>query len=141
MEQKKTASNKILWIFAIGQLGWSLLSGIINNWLVFYFQPSGEELAKGQQEFIPSVKIFGVLTIIGLIAAVGRIFDAVTDPLIAGKSDSLKHRLGRRIPFMRFAALPFGLVTVLLFFSPFAPGSTGNAVTRTPVSISRPSSP
>ena len=129
MEQKKTASNKILWIFAIGQLGWSLLSGIINNWLVFYFQPSGEELAKGQQEFIPSVKIFGVLTIIGLIAAVGRIFDAVTDPLIAGKSDSLKHRLGRRIPFMRFAALPFGLVTVLLFFSPFAPGSTGNAVT------------
>ncbi|MBR3629268.1 MAG: sodium:solute symporter, partial [Oscillospiraceae bacterium] len=88
MEQKKTATNKILWIFAIGQLGWSLLSGIINNWLVFYFQPSGEELAKGQQEFIPDVKILGIFTVIGLIAAVGRVFDAITDPLIAGKSDS-----------------------------------------------------
>ena len=128
MEPKKTASNKILWIFAVGQLGWSLLSGIINNWLVFYFQPSGEELAKGQVEFIPSGKIFGVLTVIGLIAAVGRVFDAVTDPLIAGQSDRLQHRLGRRIPFLRMAPIPFGLVTVLLFWSPFPAGSIGNAV-------------
>ncbi len=128
MEQKKIASNKILWIFAIGQLGWSLLSGIINNWLVFYYQPSGEELAKGQVEFLPDFKFFGVLTIIGMIAAAGRIFDAITDPLVAGRSDSFRHRLGRRIPFRRAAAIPFGLVTVLLFISPFAPGSKGNAV-------------
>lgn len=125
--EKKIASNKILWIFAVGQLGWSLLSGIVNNWLVFYFQPSQEELAKGQLAYIPQGPILGVLTIIGLIAAVGRVFDAVTDPLIAGKSDSLRHRLGRRIPFLRAAAIPFGIVTVLLFVSPFAAGSFGNA--------------
>ena len=47
MENRKVATNKILWIFAIGQLGWSLLSGIIANWLVFFYQPSQEELAKG----------------------------------------------------------------------------------------------
>ena len=45
---KKTAENKILWIFAVGQLGWSILSGIIANWMVFFYQPSQEELAKGQ---------------------------------------------------------------------------------------------
>ena len=129
MEQKKTATNKILWIFAVGQLGWSMLSGIINNWLVYYYQPTAETLAQGQQRFIPEVKILGIFTILGLIAAVGRIFDAITDPLIAGKSDSLRHRLGRRIPFMRYAAVPFGIVTVLIFVSPFAPGSAGNAVT------------
>ena len=128
MEQKRNASNKLLWIFAVGQLGWSMLSGIVNNWLVFFYQPTSEELANGQQQFIPGVKIFGIFTILGLIAAVGRIFDAVTDPFIAGKSDGLKHKLGRRIPFMRYAAIPFGAVTVLLFISPFAPGSTGNAV-------------
>ncbi len=50
---KKTATNKILWIFAIGQLGWSILSGIVNNWLVFFFQPSQEELSHGQMIFIP----------------------------------------------------------------------------------------
>ena len=33
---KKKVTNKILWIFAIGQLGWSMLSGIVSNWLVFY---------------------------------------------------------------------------------------------------------
>lgn len=124
---RKTASNKVLWIFAIGQLGWSILSGIISNWMVFFFQPSQEEIAKGQEVFIPQGTFIG-LTAIGLITAFGRIFDAVTDPLVAGKSDSLSHRLGRRIPFMRFAAVPFGIVTVLMFISPFSPGSMGNAV-------------
>ena len=127
MENKKIATTKILWIFAIGQLGWSLLSGIISNWLVFFYQPSQEELAKGQITFIPQGTFIG-LTVIGIITAVGRIFDAVTDPYIAGKSDSLKHKLGRRIPFMRFAAIPFGLVTVLMFISPFNAGSKGNVV-------------
>ena len=125
--EKKIASNKVLWIFAIGQFGWSTLSGIITNCLVFFFQPSQAELKLGQVEFIPQGTILG-LTAIGLITAVGRVFDAVTDPFIAGKTDSLKHKLGRRIPFMRFAAIPFGAVTVLLFISPFKAGSMGNVV-------------
>lgn len=125
MENKKIATNKVLWIFAIGQLGWSILSGIISNWLVFFYQPSHEELEKGQILFISQGTFIG-LTAIGIITAFGRIFDAVTDPLIAGRSDSLKHKLGRRIPFMRFAAIPFGIVTVLMFISPFEAGSKGN---------------
>lgn len=125
--EKKIASNKVLWIFAIGQLGWSTLSGIISNWLVFFYQPSQEEIAKGQTVFIPQGTFIG-LTVIGLITAFGRVFDAVTDPLIAGKSDSMKHRLGRRIPFMRAAALPFGAVTVLMFTSPVSETSGVNAV-------------
>ncbi|MBR5682800.1 MAG: MFS transporter [Ruminococcus sp.] len=128
MEKRKTATNKVLWIFAIGQLGWSLLSGIIANWLVFFYQPSQEELAKGQVLFIPKGTFIG-LTAIGVITAFGRIFDAVTDPFIAGKSDSLRHKLGRRIPFMRYAAVPFGIVTVLMFISPFGAENKGNAVT------------
>ena len=127
MSTKKIATNKVLWIFAIGQLGWSLLSGIIANWLVFFYQPSQEELDKGQLLFIPKGTFIG-LTAIGIITAFGRIFDAVTDPFIAGKSDSLKHKLGRRIPFMRFAAVPFGIVTVLIFVSPFGEKSMGNAI-------------
>ena len=37
---KKLATNKILWLFAIGQLGWSMLSGVIANWLVYYYEPT-----------------------------------------------------------------------------------------------------
>ena len=32
--EKKLASNKILWMFAIGQLGWAALAGVISNCLV-----------------------------------------------------------------------------------------------------------
>ena len=124
--EKKVASNKVLLIFAIGQLGWSILAGIISNCLVFFYQPTKAELYLGQTEFIPQGTILG-LTAIGLITAFGRVFDAVTDPFIAGKSDTLDHKWGRRIPFMRFAAIPFGAVTVLLFVSPFKAGSMANA--------------
>lgn len=127
MPEKKIATNRILWIFAIGQLGWSILSGIIANWMVFFFQPSQDEFAKGQLVFIPQGTFIG-LTAIGLITAFGRIFDAVTDPLIAGKSDSLVHKLGRRVPFLRYAALPFAAVTVLLFCSPVQGESMVNTV-------------
>jgi len=66
--------------------------------------------------------------VIGLIAAVGRIFDAVTDPFIAGKSDRCKSRLGRRIPFMRAAAVPLCIVTILIFISPVNGTSPLNGV-------------
>lgn len=125
--KKQTADNKILWIFAVGQLGWAILAGIISNWMVFFFQPSAEEIAAGQTVFLPQGRFLG-LTVIGLITACARIFDAVTDPLVAGQSDRLRHRLGRRIPFLRCAAIPFGAVTVLLFCSPFSGAHPVNAV-------------
>jgi GPH family glycoside/pentoside/hexuronide:cation symporter len=125
MENKKIASNKILWIFAVGQLGWSTLAGIITNWLVKFYEP--DKLPEGHSYFIPQGRIvLGLLTAMGVIAAAGRIFDAVTDPYIAGKSDGFKHRLGRRIPFMRVAAIPFGVMTVLIFTLPFKGESYGN---------------
>ena len=58
------------------------------------------------------------LTLFGLVLAVGRIFDAVTDPLIAGWSDRSNYKGGRRIPFMRTVAIPFALVTIGLFTIP-----------------------
>ena len=116
----KKVTNKVLWLFAVGQLGLSILAGIVVNWLVFFYQPEAQELIDnpGHKLFIPQGAILIGLTVIGLITATGRIFDAVTDPLIASKSDRSKNKNGRRIPFMRAAAIPFGLITVLLFMSP-----------------------
>lgn len=130
METKelKQASKKIMWLFAVGQLGWSMLSGVVTSWLVYFYQPSKEVIAKGQPLFLPQGAIFIGLTIIGLIAAIGRIFDAVTDPWIAGKSDRCRNKLGRRIPFMRAAAVPLGIVTILVYFSPVNGTSPVNGV-------------
>ena len=108
-----------MWCFAIGQFGWSLLSALITNWLVYFYQPDADSIAAGQTLFIPQGRvIFGVATIIGGIAALGRVFDAVTDPMIANLSDRSQNPKGRRIPFMQKIAIPFALITALVFWAP-----------------------
>ena len=106
-------------IFAIGQLGWSMLSGIINAWLVTFYLPTQGDIEGGATQYItPGLVVFGFLTILGLITAASRIFDAITDPLIASLSDRSTNKRGRRIPFMQLAAIPLSIVTVLLFCAP-----------------------
>ena len=119
--QKKPITNKVLWIFAVGQLGWSLLSGIISTWLVHLYTGSPEKFGDTNglfSSFITQNPILSTLTIFGIITAVGRLFDAVTDPLIASWSDRAGFKGGRRIPFMKAVAVPFALVTVAVFFVP-----------------------
>lgn len=113
-------TKKEMRIFAIGQLGWSILGGIINTWLVTFYLPTKDAVENEQAPFyVPTgLIIFGVLTILGLITFICRIFDAVTDPLIATLSDRSKNPKGRRIPFMRVAAVPFAVITVLVFCAP-----------------------
>jgi len=128
-EPKKTLSTGKVWCFAIGQLGWSIQSALISNFLVNYYQPDATAIEAGQTVFIPQgLVIFGILTILGAITWFGRVFDAVTDPWIAHKSDRSQHKDGRRIPFMRIAALPFALTTVLAYWSPVNGLSKWNAV-------------
>ena len=117
----KKITNKLLWIFAVGQFGWSLLSGIVTNWMVYYYtgtpdanNPNTGIFASG----ITQSPILFKLTLFGLVMAVGRIFDAITDPLIAGWSDRSRNKAGRRIPFMRAIAIPFALITIALFTIP-----------------------
>ena len=111
--------------FSLGQFGWSLLGGIISAWLVTYFMPTAADVQYlGATQFITGgLVIGGFLTIIGLITASSRIFDAFTDPLIASLSDRSTCKRGRRIPFMQLAAVPFAVVTVLLFCIDFGAGN------------------
>ena len=111
--------------FSLGQFGWSLLGGIISAWLVTYFMPTQADvqLLHATQFITGGLVIGGFLTIIGLITASSRIFDAFTDPLIASLSDRSTCKRGRRIPFMQLAAVPFAVVTVLLFCIDFGAGN------------------
>ena len=117
----KKITNKLLWIFAVGQFGWSLLSGIVTNWMVYYYTGSPDAQNPNTGIFASGITqnpILFRLTLFGLVLAVGRIFDAITDPLIAGWSDGSSYKGGRRIPFMRAIAAPFSLVTIGLFTLP-----------------------
>ena len=122
-------TKKEMWIFAIGQLGLSILGGLINAWLVTFYLPTSGDVANGAPFFLPTgLIIFGILTILGLISFICRIFDAVTDPLIASLSDRSKNPNGRRIPFMRRAAIPFAVIAVLVFCAPVEAISTVNII-------------
>lgn len=125
----KKLSTKKIWFFAAGQFGWALLSGLISNWLVYFYQPDEASIAQGQTVFIPQgLVVFGIFTVIGGITAFGRLFDAVTDPWIASLSDRCTSKMGRRMPFLKWASLPLSLSTVLVFWSPVNRSGWVNAV-------------
>lgn len=124
---KKLSTGKV-WAFAVGQFGWSVLAALISSWLVNYYQPDQATIDAGQKIFIPQGRvIFGILTILGAITAFGRVFDAITDPLVASASDRCRSKDGRRIPFMRAAAVPFALSCIMTFWSPVNGESWVNA--------------
>lgn len=104
-------------IFATGNLGISLITVIHMLYLVFIFMPSD---VSGIAYTIPTEGILVIFTVLGLILFSSRIFDAVTDPWIASVSDQSQNKKGRRLPFMRKAAIPMGVFYVATFFVPFS---------------------
>jgi Na+/melibiose symporter-like transporter len=61
----------------------------------------------------------------GLALFIATSFDAVTDPLTGSLSDRLRHRWGRRHPFMYASAVPMGISFALLFAPPQSLGQQG----------------
>ncbi len=51
----------------------------------------------------------------GIIVMIGKIWDAINDPLIGWLSDRTRSRFGRRYPWMILGSIPLGLSCVLLW--------------------------
>ncbi len=110
---------------SLGHGGMSVLINLIAILLVFFYLPPE---SAGLPPLVTDATFFFVLNAIVMIAAAGRLLDAVTDPLIAVSSDRSTHRLGRRIPFMRAGAIPAAIATILLFVPPVGDVSGWNIV-------------
>ncbi|GAB6089932.1 MFS transporter [Spirochaeta dissipatitropha] len=101
-------------IYAIGQFGWSLASFGVANLLVYFYSPP-----VGAEQTAPMFPVFiAAAAIIGIIGGISRIFDGITDPLIAGWSDRSRAKMGRRRKYMAIGAVPFALLSVLVFMPP-----------------------
>ncbi len=130
-KQLKPITNKVLWTFAVGQFGWSLLSGIIATWLVHLYTGNAEKFLDTNgilSQFITQRPLIASLTLFGIITAVGRLFDAITDPLVASWSDRSSYKGGRRIPFLKAASIPFALLTLAVFILPCTGSVTANNI-------------
>jgi GPH family glycoside/pentoside/hexuronide:cation symporter len=54
----------------------------------------------------------------GLVLAVGKVWDAVNDPIVGYLSDRTQTRWGRRYPWMTLGAIPFGLTFFIMWLVP-----------------------
>ena len=89
--------------YAIGTLGDAVGVGtIIPFWYLFFLTDV--------------VKLDPVLA--GLSILLGKVWDAVNDPLVGALSDRTRTRWGRRRPYLLFGALPFGITFALLWIIP-----------------------
>src|ERR1700748_3603365 len=102
MPAQKLPFNKQL-LYASGMIGWSIMTNVIIVMLPYFYLPPSKS---GLVPFVPQLLLFGVLNIMSVIAASGRLVDAVFDPFIASLSDKSRNSKGRRIPFMKWSILP-----------------------------------
>lgn len=124
---EKLPFSKVI-LFALGQLGWSLCSFGVGNLMNYFYMPPQSDGVALFPSFLYSGRIFGFLTVLGMITAAARAFDAITNPLIANASDRSTSKLGRRTSFMAYSAFPFALLSVLLFVPLTNGESTLNAL-------------
>ena len=114
-----------LYRYCLADIAKGLFNGMIGNYLLYFFQPT---VKSGLPVLLPENKFLGFITIMALLTAIGKVVDAVTDPLVASLSDKCTHKDGRRMPFLKAAAVPYALSVLLIFYAPFAQGSVANAI-------------
>ncbi|HMQ49556.1 MAG TPA: MFS transporter [Saprospiraceae bacterium] len=127
MQKPRPPFSQIL-VFGLGQLGWSLVSFGAANLLVYYYMPPEAEAGSNNfPSYIYQGAILGFATLVGLINFGGRIFDMITDPLIAAWSDRVESKFGKRKKLMAIAALPLALFSFLMFWPLTQSESSTNA--------------
>ena len=121
---KKLSKGRICRFFS-ADIAKGLFNGMIGNYLLYFYQPTTES---GILSLLPKNKFLGFITIMALLTAIGKVLDAISDPIVAQLSDRCKSKYGRRMPFLRIGAIPYALCVFLVFMAPFNPGSAWNAV-------------
>lgn len=121
----KTLPKRKMIRYCLSDIAKGLFNGMIANYLLYFFQPT---LKSGLPVLLPQNKLFGFITIMALLTGVGKVVDAVTDPWVASLSDKCTHKDGRRMPFLKYAAVPYAVSVLMIFMAPFADGSALNAV-------------
>ena len=100
-EEKLSAGTKIA--YAIGDLGNSVGPGTVIPFWYLYFLTDVAKLDPA---------------LAGLALLIGKIWDAVNDPLVGMLSDRTRTRWGRRRPYLLFGAIPYGVTFALLWIVP-----------------------
>ena len=121
----KILPKRKMYRYCLADIAKGLFNGMIGNYLLYFFQPTAKS---GLPTLLPQNKLLGFITIMALLTGLGKIVDAITDPLVAAMSDKCTNKAGRRMPFLRYSAIPYALSVLLIFYAPFQEGSFANAL-------------
>lgn len=105
---KKQLSTGKIFAFCMGDFARAVINGMIVTYSLKFFNVT-------ESSGLPLLIAIGSF---GIIRAVGMVFDAITDPWVASMSDRSNSKNGKRIPFMRLAAIPYALTCFLIFCPP-----------------------
>lgn len=105
---KKYLTMKERICFTLGAFGRSGIYTLMSMFTLVFFQ-NGAGLTLGQGT---------------TIILIGRIFDAINDPMMGMIVDRTKSRWGKMRPYLLFSPVPIAITTILLFTAPFEDGST-----------------
>ena len=109
-----TGERLPLWreiLYGGGNFTASLFGTIIGTWLSFFYIDTLGFNAKA----------------IGIAMIIYSIWNAINDPLMGFISDRTHTKLGRRLPYVLFGAIPFGLCFIFVFSPPTASLTTPTA--------------
>ena len=121
----KTLPKRKMVRYCLSDVAKGLFNGMIGNYLLYFFQPT---VKSGIPALLPQNKLLGFITVMALLTGLSKVIDAVTDPWVAALSDKCTHKDGRRMPFMKYAAIPYAVSVFMIFMAPFKQGSAANAV-------------
>ena len=122
---KKTLSKRKMIRYCLSDIAKGLFNGMIGNYLLYFFQPT---VKSGLPNLLPQNKLLGFITVMALITGLGKVIDAITDPWVASLSDKCTHTEGRRMPFLKYSAVPYAVSVLMIFMAPFKQGSIANAI-------------
>ncbi|NEP60857.1 MAG: MFS transporter [Symploca sp. SIO2G7] len=95
-------SFKTKFTYGIGELGTAIPIGLAIFYLLFFL-----------------TEVVGLSPkLAGTVLLIGRVWDAVNDPVIGWLSDRTRSRWGRRYPWLVLGALPLGFFTFMLWLVP-----------------------
>lgn len=107
MAEKKYLTLKERICFTVGAFGRSGIYTLMSMFtLVFFQNGAGLTLQQGTT-----------------IILIGRIFDAINDPMMGMIVDRTKSKWGKMRPYLLFSPVPIAITTILLFTAPFEDGS------------------
>ncbi len=104
--------------YTIGYMGIAIITNTLVTWAMYFYSPP---LSSGRVVYMPA-------SLFGLVLALGRIFDAITDPLISIWSDNTRTPFGRRLPFIIAGSLPTVAAFILLWNPPVEEQAAANLV-------------